>query len=620
MRIRLPGEVPPTYFDALEESTVEMLRPMMQALSIPKPQPTRKADIVQAIARRMEDDALLRVIWEQLDAQQQMAVRETVHDAGSSLDVTRFSAKHGGLPAGFARPRAYGGRNATVAASGMQLLFFPKYRDGPLRCVPADLAARLRELAAPPPPVALRTTDELPERISVRPFAVTDDSTEAVALTVRQMERAAAADLRAVLRLVGNGDVAVSAKTRRPTAATVRRIAQVLQGGDFYDALATKGDKWKQVPGGVRSFAWPWLLQAGRLAQMRGTRLELTRKGRAAMTQPAEVVLSDLWESWCETNLLDEFNRVDDIKGQLRGKGRRGMTSVAHRRDVIAEALCACPPDSWVEMDDFGLFMRAAALDFRVTDDPWHLYIGQSDYGSLGHEGSNDWEIIEGRYLRCLLFEYAATLGMVDVAFIPPENAQNDFRRMWGTDDLAYLSRYDGLMYFRLNSLGAYCLGLTEDYEPPAATERTALTIFPDRRVVLQGMPSAEECAVLETYANQEAEATWRLDGERILLALEAGGDVDELRGFLAARDDQPLPETVEGFLQRLSRGADAMKMRGEAFLIECADASVAEALMADSRIAKMCLRAGERHVVVRAKSERAFRNAARAMGFGLRE
>ena len=338
------------------------------------------------------------------------------------------------------------------------------------------------------------------------------------------------------------------------------------------------------------------------------------------MTQPAQATLRHLWESWCGSSLLDEFNRVEDIKGQLRGKGRRGMTAVADRRDVVAEALCACPVGCWVEFEDFGRFMRAASLDFRVTDDPWELYIGDAGYGSLGYEGSNEWEILEGRYLRCLLFEYAATLGLVDVAFIPPEDAQDDFRRMWGTDNLAYLSRYDGLMYFRLNDLGAYCLGLAEDYEPPDATERTALTVFPDRRVVMDGTPSDEECFVLETYANQEEGATWRLDGERILLALEAGSDVDELRSFLAARDDQPLPETVEGFLQRLSRGADALKMRGEAFLIECADAGVAEALMADSRIAKICLRAGERHVVVRAKSERAFRSAARAMGFGLRE
>jgi len=31
-----------------------------------------------------------------------------------------------------------------------------------------------------------------------------------------------------------------------------------------------------------------------------------------------------------------------------------------------------------------------------------------------------------------------------------------------------HLSRYDGLMFLRINALGAWCLGLSEDYEPEA--------------------------------------------------------------------------------------------------------------------------------------------------------
>ena len=55
---------------------------------------------------------------------------------------------------------------------------------------------------------------------------------------------------------------------------------------------------------------------------------------------------------------------------------------------------------------------------------------------------------------------------------------------MWGTDDLSYLSRYDGLMHMRLTNLGAYCLGLTETYSPPPAEARTVLTVRPNLEVV----------------------------------------------------------------------------------------------------------------------------------------
>jgi hypothetical protein len=56
----------------------------------------------------------------------------------------------------------------------------------------------------------------------------------------------------------------------------------------------------------------------------------------------------------------------------------------------------------------------------------------------------------------------AGGLAKIDgtrLALTPAGNkARPDFYDAWGTDDLALLSRYDGLRYIRLNALGAYCL------------------------------------------------------------------------------------------------------------------------------------------------------------------
>jgi hypothetical protein len=83
----------------------------------------------------------------------------------------------------------------------------------------------------------------------------------------------------------------------------------------------------------------------------------------------------------------------------------------------------------------------------------WDLYISDAHYGSLGYEGYHDWEILQGRYILCLLFEYAATLGIVDVAYDSPVNARDDYDKLWGTDELWFLSRYDGLCEFRPTKL-----------------------------------------------------------------------------------------------------------------------------------------------------------------------
>ena len=124
---------------------------------------------------------------------------------------------------------------------------------------------------------------------------------------------------------------------------------------------------------------------------------------------------------------------------------------------------------------------------------------------------------------------------------------------------------------------------------------------------------------MLETFAEAEAEGVWRLARDRTLAAFESGHDADGLRAFLAARDDQPLPERVEGFLRKVERGAGALRARGTALLIECADEDTAVRIAGDERLAKLCLRAGKKHLVVRTRAEAAFRKAVRDLGFGIR-
>ncbi|MCY4119348.1 MAG: hypothetical protein OXG72_00295, partial [Acidobacteria bacterium] len=118
--------------------------------------------------------------------------------------------------------------------------------------------------------------------------------------------------------------------------------------------------------------------------------------------------------------------------------------------------------------------------------------------------------------------------------------------------------------------------------------------------------------------ANEEKNGVWRLDGDRALAAIESGHDPEAFRQFLAARDDQPLPETVDGFLRDAERGARSLKMKGTAVLIECADAEIATRLATDPSTARLCSRAGARQLVVQIASEKAFRKAARALGYGM--
>jgi hypothetical protein len=176
-----------------------------------------------------------------------------------------------------------------------------------------------------------------------------------------------------VLRLIDKGHIVVSEKTLQASSATVAEIASLLHDGDFYEPTPEQ-EKWAQKIGPLKAFAWPLLVQAAKLAELHGRKLALTKAGRHALAAPAAETLRLLWQRWLKSKLLDEFNRIDAIKGQ-HGKGKRAMTAVEGRRAALAAALEHCPVGRWVQVDDFFRFMIAVALRFEVTREPWDLYI-----------------------------------------------------------------------------------------------------------------------------------------------------------------------------------------------------------------------------------------------------
>ncbi|MCA1635128.1 MAG: hypothetical protein LC802_15910 [Acidobacteria bacterium] len=578
-----------TVVEALNRLTVDDLKKHLALLPTTE-KLTRKPELVAEIAQHL-GGSRLRGLWERLDETQQAAVSEVVHSPNGLFRAERFQARTGRQPDWGTRDQW--GYNPTPS-----LLCLFIYRDG---LMPVELQERLKPFVPEPPAPELKATDEIPEFFNWRAESFDFEArrrevkVKQIPVTQVAMERHALHDLHTVLRLIERGKLSVSDKTLLPSAATVDEVAALLRGGDYYYAPdQPKKKRYEQEVGPVKAFAWPLLVQAAGLAELSGKRLALTKAGRKALSSPAADTLRLCWQRWLKTKLLDELRRIEVIKGQT-GKGARGLITTALRRAVIADALKECPVNQWVKTDEFFRFMRAAGFDFEVTRDPWELYVEEQEYGSLGYEGFGKWSILQGRYALCLLFEYAATLGVIDVGYVPPEGARQDFSDLWGADDYEFFSRYDGLLYFRLTPLGAYCLGLTDKYVPTQVTARAKISVLPSLKIT----------------------SVWSLDRARTMAALENGHQIAELREFLQARDEQLLPETVEAFLQEAERNAKRLRDRGPAVLVECADAQLAEALAQLERTRPLCLRAGEKHLVAAADEEK-FRQMLHNLGYCL--
>ncbi|MDX2255520.1 MAG: hypothetical protein NW214_08405 [Pseudanabaenaceae cyanobacterium bins.39] len=601
-----------TIQQALETQTVDNLKKFCALLST-NLKLTRKAELVTAILPHLEGTKLQK-IWQQLDELQKAAVAEVVHSSGNDHRADAFVAKYGQKP-NFGK----GDRYSYAYQPSLLSLFF--YQG----VMPSDLKQNLKAFV--PKPQATRLTevrDTIPDTFLVRQQKYWNAQEYEVPLTVCEMEQVAQKDLLSVLRLIQSGKVSVSDKTSLPSGATVKAIATVLLGGDFYDDQQRKAEAQYTYTspeddiGGIKAFAWTSLLQVGNMAELAGKKLVLTKAGLKALQEPPAKTLQTLWKRWLKNATFDEFRRIDEIKGQT-GKGARGMTAVTGRREVIAKALCECDIGKWTEFSAFSKYMVATRQVFEVTRDPYELYICELGYGNLGYDGSHDWHILQERYMRCLLFEYAATLGLIDVGYVDPGVNWRDFGDLWGTDDLNFLSRYDGLLYFRLNALGAYCLGLTDQYQPTAIANSHTLQVFPNLEIVASGSGmNISDALVLDLYAQRIADTIWRLDSDRLLTAIEDGHQIAELKQVLEQNSSEPLPESVQEFLSNASDKATSLRDLGEAKLIECASSHLATLIANDPLTKKYCQLVGNRALVVLAINERKFRKALRQLGYAL--
>jgi hypothetical protein len=607
-----------TLEEALHSNSVEQLRALCHLL--PKGDvPTRKAEVVDYVVKALQGSALQK-LWTQCDRLQQAAIAEVVHSDSQTFQAHRFQCKYNEAPdwgSGYSYSRSY-------KPSVLKLFFY----NGTL---PIDLKQRLKEFVPTPIPTLLTSTETqpttytIPKSEGVFRTRRSDSDPKSIPITIVETEQSALSELPSLLRLVDLGKISVSDKTFYPSAASLTVIGPLLEQGDYYDRVARVtipypwGESDAPDMGTIKPFAWVMLLQAGKLVELSNKRLVLTKTGQKALTDPPAKTIAKLWERWIKTTLLDELRRIESIKGQT-GKGKRGLTAPASRRKVLAEALSIAPIGQWVAVSDFWNYMIASGTDFEVSRSPQHL--SNPSIGVLEHA---PWMVLQARYGLCLLFEYAATLGLIDVAYIHPADIVLIHNREY--ESSAFLSRYDGLLHFRLTTLGAYCLGLSTDYKPIAPTVQPILQVLDNLELVVTGKLTTADTVMLKTFAVKQSDTVWQFEEQKILEAIASGCNIQDWLTFLTARSQTTLPRSVQPFLRNLESRANPIQDLGMARLIRCGDPALAAQIASDPRTQPFCFIADDpinmthgkaRHLVVPSDRDTKFRNALKKIGYTL--
>jgi len=551
---------------------------------------TRKADLAGVISHVIKTD--IHAVLKHCSVEEKQVLALAAHNNGR-VNADMFFNRYG-----YRIPERLNRYHDKTVSPYQALVFRNSYQSISLQ-TSNELIDILKGVFPPPAAEVVRTTDKIPEKYKDREIQV--HYGEATIFT----------ELKNVLRLVDLGKISVSEKSRKPSAASVKTISKALSVPDFQlEDPTVISDPHYQAAGPVRAYAWGILVQHCGWSRYSKGKLKLSPSGRKVMSGDFDEFVSGVW-SYLDNVKYDELSRVPTIRGQT-GKGKRGLTDPDFRRSSLLAAIYEWPAEKWISFKEVCRFQLASDNSFTVSENMWNLYIGEKHYGSLGYAGNEG--KLEKVYTRVFLFEYLATLGLLDVAYVYPHRLLPEFD---DCADRSFCSRYDGLLYVRLNSLGACCLGVSDSYTPPAAQERRYFKVQSNMELVAgDSTLSAAEQYSLEMFAEKTSDMVWKVSKEKILLSIEQGHSIHELIEFIESHSENSLPNTLAVFLDDIVNRIESIVSVSDAFLVRCKDSVTAAAIASDSSLKKICLPAGDSCVVVAGKNEKAFRTKLRRKGY----
>ena len=558
---------------ALNSFIVEDLKQLVRLCGGPGPDGVRKEQLVEYIAGRLTNPDTIAEIWRRLDPISQKAVAAAYH-AGGEFSPEAFVAQYGELP----------GKMAGLSLPSMIYVFNRELSPVELFIHGVEIPEELMDLLGPlvPPPEKFRV-----EGLERTPHAIDIDG-ERVTLVRVDTEQTGLHDLLVYLRMLRQGEVRTSTSSRRLTQASVRKLLNNLLDGDFFSHGESAKPSGAIRPAGLAAFV--------RESGLAGAFDTLTEPGNALLKDHDLEAFLHAFETWTHEGSFDELGRISAVKGQKSKRTR--LTSPAERHEAIVEALSWCPAGVWISVVDFHRALKVWRFDFEI-DLSGHLYVGDT---------SNRWyddATIRELYTKAVLWESLGSIGALDLIYLPPEETEYD-------------SLYEGLIFFRINPLGAYLFGQAGEYEPPQPLDYPFFSI--DSELVL----SLEDSAALTPNLRQElgrftveqGDHRYRVDSGRVLDEVERGEDLRYVADFLERHHRGRLPEQVSRWLQELAANRGAFKKKGGALLVQVRSRELFESVVEDPILKRSARVLEGRTLLVPSSKEGSFRNRLKELGY----
>lgn len=596
-----------TLHEHLSGLNTDILKGWLRRVDALKKGITRKEDFIRAIGHELTLN--LPAILKRLSLAERCLLAECAHQK-RFVSAREFEAKFNTV---CPRPKMTVSYKEEISFL-VPFIHMPAWRSDEEACMVADVEELLRSLLPSPPGVEAKTVSRVP---TAWPSEEQSPSMDPIRpIHIHESQRIAPVELGRILRLVQAGKVKVTEAGKRPTGATIRLIAESLVVPDFdLEMPESHRNEWNSrhyTPSGpVRAHAWPVLVQQCGWAKSKNGTLALTTEGQSILSEFTPEKLRTGVSSLFADGDFDELNRIDHIRGQ-NGKGKRFISNPSERKFVIEDALATFPTNQWLPYEESCRMVNAIGQSWDVVNpNASVLHFFGPEFGFIYDDRG-----LCSQYLRAFLMESLCTLGLVDTAYIYPHGLYPDLKDSLN-GDLPFFGRYDGLLYVRLNSLGAYALEISDhcDFRPDEIPKLFHVVSRSELILSSQFLDPANR-ASLELMALPKNDTVWTLDVERILTHVETGGSLKELWEFLESNATTPFPDDVVSLHCELQERINAFRSQREAVLLEWADERLAQFIATGAETGKLCFYCGGNRLVVTKANFGAFSRAVKKQGF----
>jgi len=270
----------------------------------------------------------------------------------------------------------------------------------------------------------------------------------------------------------------------------------------------------------------------------------------------------------------DYINERTYIRGITYARYAFRSATFSKSREILVEMIKTLPLGKFVRYEEFDRYMRTEHQRFLYEDDYDRFAVHYTSRYGNGQDVVGTWDNCHKHILRMML-SFLNVIGIVDLAyventpFLTPADECSD--RVGVQGDFCV-----GIGAIRLTQLGAWILGLVEEYDGPVQegidTMSGGLVVTPDFTIIVSGLKArlAHErylSLYLRTLDKDDNVVRFSLDFASLVKAFHSGLEPENLLEYLSKASDAPIPSNVEHTLLDYQAKTRRIRMRNVTIL-----------------------------------------------------